>query len=109
MGFSPRNVVAALSLAAAVAQAVPDVEPVLVEGGCAAYPNQNAGADLQPQFLLQADQCTNSTTGEPCSIEGFGSGTYFVIKAGDTGVHQGYVSNRLILSFPSPWRTVIPS
>lgn len=84
----------AMSSIAAIAQALPSVTPVPVTGGCSAFPDYDADTGIAGPWVVTIDQCTNSTTpDEPCLNEGFGSNAQPRRLAGDTGIHQGYVSS----------------
>lgn len=92
MTFLSRTLLA-MSSVTAIAQAVPNVTPVVAEGGCSVYPGFDADTGIAGPWVITVDQCTNSTTpGEPCTNEGFGSGSQVRRLAGDTGIHEGYVS-----------------
>ncbi|KAK2757115.1 hypothetical protein FQN54_005085 [Arachnomyces sp. PD_36] len=92
MTFLP-NTLLAVSSIAAVAQALPNVTPVLAEGGCSVYPGYDADTGIAGPWVVMVDQCVNSTTpGVPCTIEGFGSSAEPRILAGDTGIHEGYIT-----------------
>lgn len=84
----------AVSSIATIAQAVPNVTPVVAKGGCSVYPGYDADTGIAGPWVITIDQCTNSTTpDEPCTNEGFGSNSQVRRLAGDTGIHQGYVSS----------------
>lgn len=81
----------ALSLVA-LAQAVPNVTPVLAQGGCSVYPSYDASTGIAGPWIIQVDQCTNTTSSQPCSINGYGDNVQVRRLADDTGIHEGYVS-----------------
>lgn len=77
----------AISLAglATVAQTIPTVTPVLLTGGCGAYPSYDASTLIAGPWILQLNSCDNST------IEGYGDNSQLIRRSGDTGIHKGRV------------------
>lgn len=76
----------------ALARAVPAVTPVLAQGGCSVYPAYDASTGIAGPWTIQVDQCSNTTTSQPCSMNGYGDNVQVRRLAGDTGIHEGYVS-----------------
>ena len=101
-----RSTLLAVSFTATFAQAfptfartLPNVTPVLAEGGCSVYPGYDTETGIAGPWTVKIDSCFNATTpNEPCSIEEFGSGSVVFRQEGDTGIHQGYVNRPLYLS-----------
>ncbi|KAL1967824.1 hypothetical protein VTN77DRAFT_2513 [Rasamsonia byssochlamydoides] len=85
------NILLALSLVA-LARAVPNVTAVLAQGGCSVYPDYDASTGIAGPWIIQVDQCTNMTTSQPCSINGYGDSVEVRRLAGDTGIHEGYIT-----------------
>lgn len=75
----------AVSSMAMAARAVPNVTPVEAGFECGPYPKED--------WNIQVDQCTNSTTGEECDVEGLQNNVQVVSTDWDgyTGTGQGFV------------------
>lgn len=95
------NTFVALTSLAALAQAVPKVTPVLVDGDCAAYPLYGPGTGFVAHFTIEVNQCTDPATSKPCPIEGFGPSFEAKMVDGKEDPSQGYVSNPISIHIQS--------
>lgn len=86
MSFLTRTMLAVASLAA-IAQAAPKVIPVDPDDECDYYGGMHA------PFALEINQCTDPTTGEQCSIEGYQHSVLSLAEPGAPKWEQrGFVS-----------------
>ena len=88
MTLLSRTLLAVSSLTVA-AQALPNVVPVQAGYECSAYPKED--------WTIEINQCTNSTSEEPCDIEGFHNNVQVI-----SGDWDGYLGGQ---GFVSPFYT----
>jgi hypothetical protein len=85
--FFLTHIMVAVASLAAIAQATPKVIPVDPDDGCDYYGGMHA------PFALEINQCTDSITGEQCSIEGYQHSVLSLAKPGAPSWNQrGFVS-----------------